>query len=71
MKINSYWYYDRWWFHDKNLKQLVSYITGKDVRISYPNEHLGPESKDLVVSPMYSGVGLVLKFRIRRKLKSQ
>ena len=46
----------------RNLKQLVSYITGKDVRIGYPNEHLGPESKDLVVSPMYStGVGLVLK----------
>jgi cell division protein FtsA len=46
----------------RNLKQLVSYITGKDARIGYPNEHLGPESKDLVVSPMYStGVGLVLK----------
>jgi len=46
----------------KNLKQLVAYITGKETRIGYPNEHLGPESKDLVVSPMYStGVGLVLK----------
>lgn len=46
----------------RNLKQFVSYITGKDTRIGYPNEHLGPESKDLVVSPMYStGVGLVLK----------
>jgi cell division protein FtsA len=46
----------------KNLKQLVAYITGRETRIGYPNEHLGTESKDLVVSPMYStGVGLVLK----------
>lgn len=46
----------------KNLKQLVAYITGKETRIGYPNEHLGTESKALVVSPMYStGVGLVLK----------
>jgi cell division protein FtsA len=46
----------------KNLKQLVAYVTGKETRIGYPNEHLGPESKDVVVSPMYStGVGLVLK----------
>ena len=46
----------------KNLKQLVAYVTGKETRIGYPNEYLGPESKDIVVSPMYStGVGLVLK----------
>ena len=46
----------------KNLKQLVAYVTGKETRIGYPNEHLGKESKDVVVSPMYStGVGLVLK----------
>ena len=46
----------------KNLKQLVAYVTGKETRIGYPNEHLGSESKDVVVSPMYStGVGLVLK----------
>lgn len=46
----------------KNLKQLVAYVTGKETRIGYPNEHLGPESKDIVVSPIYStGVGLVLK----------
>ena len=46
----------------KSLKQLVAYITGKETRIGYPNEHLGPESKDMVVSPIYStGVGLVLK----------
>ncbi len=46
----------------RNLKQLVAFITGKETRIGYPNEHLGSDSKDVVVSPMYStGVGLVLK----------
>ena len=46
----------------KNLKQLVAYVSGKETRIGYPNEHLGPESKDVLVSPIYStGVGLVLK----------
>ena len=46
----------------KNLKQLVAYVSGKETRIGYPNEHLAPESKDVVVSPIYStGVGLVLK----------
>ena len=46
----------------KNLKQLVAYVSGKETRIGYPNEHLGSDSKDLVVSPIYStGVGLVLK----------
>ena len=46
----------------KNLKQLVAYVSGKETRIGYPNEHLGSDSKDLVVTPMYStGVGLVLK----------
>ena len=46
----------------RNLKQLVSFVTGKETRIGYPNEHLGSESKDIVVSPMYAtGVGLVMK----------
>jgi cell division protein FtsA len=46
----------------KNLQQLVSFITAKETRIGYPNEHLASESKDLVTSPMFStGVGLVLK----------
>ena len=46
----------------KNLQQLVSFITAKETRIGYPNEHLSSESKDLVTSPMFStGVGLVLK----------
>ena len=46
----------------RNLKQLAAFITGKETRIGYPNEHLSSNSKDLVVSPMYAtGVGLVLK----------
>ena len=46
----------------RNLKQLAAFITGKETRIGYPNEHLGSESKDIVISPMYStGVGLVMK----------
>lgn len=46
----------------RNLKQLVAFVTGKETRIGLPNEHLGAESVDKVVSPMYStGVGLVLK----------
>ncbi len=46
----------------RNLKQFVAFVTGKETRIGYPNEHLGSESKDKVVSPMYAtGVGLVLK----------
>ena len=46
----------------RNLKQLVAFVTGKETRIGLPNEHLGADSVDKVVSPMYStGVGLVLK----------
>ncbi len=46
----------------RNLTQLVSYITGMEARIGYPNEHLGKKSKDYVTSPMYStGTGLVMK----------
>lgn len=46
----------------RNLPQLFSYITGKEVRIGLPNEHLGKDSKDLIKSPIYStGVGLVQK----------
>ena len=46
----------------RNLSQLVSYVTGKESRVGYPNEHLANESKDKVTSPIFStGVGLVLK----------
>ena len=54
----------------KNLQQLVSFITAKETRIGYPNEHLSSDSKDMVKSPMYStGVGLVLK-GFENKIKS-
>lgn len=46
----------------RNLPQLFSYITGKEVRIGLPNEHLGKDSKDIIKSPIYAtGVGLVQK----------
>lgn len=46
----------------RNLPQLVSYITGKEVRIGLPNEHLGADSKKIIKSPIFStGVGLVQK----------
>ena len=45
----------------QNLRQLVEYMTGMDVRIGYPNEHLGRSAIEEVKSPMYAtGVGLVL-----------
>ena len=44
-----------------NVKQLFEYMTGMDVRIGYPNEHLGKGKIEAVKSPMYStSVGLVL-----------
>lgn len=46
----------------RHLPQLVSYITGKEVRLGLPNEHLGKDSRSLIKSPIYStGVGLVQK----------
>jgi cell division protein FtsA len=45
----------------QNCKQLFEYVTGMDVRIGYPNEHLGKGRVDAVKSPMYAtAVGLVL-----------
>ena len=46
----------------RSLPQLVSYITGREVRIGLPNEHLGSDSKSIIKSPIFStGVGLVQK----------
>jgi cell division protein FtsA len=45
----------------QNLKQLVEYMTGMDVRIGYPNEHLGKSKVEAVKTPMFATtVGLVL-----------
>ena len=44
-----------------NLKQLVEFMTGMDVRVGYPNEHLGKSKIEAVKSPMYATtIGLVL-----------
>lgn len=44
-----------------SLKQLFEYMTGLDVRIGYPNEHLGKSKVDIIKSPMFAtSVGLVL-----------
>lgn len=45
----------------KHLKQLVEYITGIDVRIGYPNEHLAGESDEQLSSPQYAtAIGLLM-----------
>lgn len=59
----------------KHLPQLVEYITGMDVRIGYPNEHLSGENPEEVTGPIFAtGVGLVhqgLEYaeRMERKYK--
>jgi len=46
----------------KHLPQLVAYITGMDVRMGLPNEHLSSANTEVVTSPIFStGVGLVMK----------
>ncbi|MBE7628677.1 cell division protein FtsA [Tenacibaculum piscium] len=46
----------------KHLRQLVEYITGMDVRIGYPNEHLSGDSSDALASPEYAtAVGLLME----------
>lgn len=46
----------------KHLSQLVAYITGMDVRMGLPNEHLSSGNTTEITSPIYStGVGLVMK----------
>ena len=45
----------------KHLKQLVEYITGRDTRIGYPNEHLAGDSDQESARPLYAtAVGLVM-----------
>jgi cell division protein FtsA len=46
----------------KHLRQLVEYITGMDVRIGYPNEHLAGDSEDALSSPAFAtAVGLLIE----------
>ncbi|MDD2965755.1 MAG: rod shape-determining protein, partial [Bacteroidales bacterium] len=45
----------------KHVRQLTEYMTGMDVRIGYPNEHLAPGCPEEMTSPMYAtGIGLVI-----------
>jgi cell division protein FtsA len=46
----------------KNLRQLSSYITGIDVRIGYPNEHLDDTAIDDINQPQFAtSIGLLMK----------
>ena len=57
----------------KHIVQLVEFITGMDVRIGYPNEHLA-KGADMLMSPMYAtGVGLVIKgfHEIEKRVKDK
>ena len=46
----------------KHLPALMEYVTGMDVRVGFPNEHLAPGNPEDVTSPIFStGVGLVMK----------
>lgn len=56
-----------------HIAQLFEFMTGMDVRVGYPNEHLAANSADNLTSPMYStGVGLVLQgFRELEKSSRQ
>ena len=45
----------------KNVRQLMEYATGMDVRIGTPNEHLAKSNME-IKSPMYAtGIGLVIQ----------
>ncbi len=58
----------------KNLRPLVEYMTGMDVRVGSPNEHLAKGDQE-IKSPMYAtGIGLVLmgfNGRDRRKTETK
>lgn len=46
----------------KHIDQLAAFVTGMDVRIGYPNEHLAKGTIEELASPMYAtGIGLVIE----------
>ncbi|MCK9451301.1 MAG: cell division protein FtsA [Bacteroidales bacterium] len=46
----------------KHIDQLAAFVTGMDVRIGYPNEHLAKGTDEELASPMYAtGIGLVIE----------
>ncbi len=45
----------------KHIQQLAAYITKKDTRIGYPNEHLASETLEEIKQPLFAtGIGLVI-----------
>lgn len=46
----------------KHIDQLAAFVTGMDVRIGYPNEHLAKGTDEELASPMFAtGIGLVIE----------
>ncbi|HOI31401.1 MAG: cell division protein FtsA [Bacteroidales bacterium] len=46
----------------RHIDQLAAFVTGMDVRIGYPNEHLAKGTVEELASPMYAtGIGLVIE----------
>ncbi|MBU1370594.1 MAG: cell division protein FtsA [Bacteroidetes bacterium] len=46
----------------KHIDQLAAFVTGMDVRIGYPNEHLAKDTVEELASPMFAtGIGLVIE----------
>ncbi len=46
----------------RHVDQLAQFITGMDVRIGYPNEHLSKDTPKELASPMFAtGIGLVIE----------
>ncbi len=46
----------------KDISQLTAFLTGMDVRIGYPNEHLAKDTPAELASPMFAtGIGLVIE----------
>ncbi|HPE43889.1 MAG TPA: cell division protein FtsA [Bacteroidales bacterium] len=46
----------------RHIDQLAAFVTGMDVRIGYPNEHLAKGTAEELASPMYAtGIGLVIE----------
>jgi len=46
----------------KHIVQLTEFMTGMDVRIGYPNEHLSSNATEELANPMFAtGIGLVVR----------
>jgi cell division protein FtsA len=45
----------------RNVRHLFEFVTGMDVRIGYPTEHLAGDDEDVKNPSFATGVGLILK----------